>query len=217
MTLPDWRTYVGSSLKRAALWLASEVGEGNVFTKEQLRQAFPGVGQIDRRVRDLRSEGWQIHTNRDDVSLASDEQRLVKVGGHIWEGGYRRRKSGNISAKERAAVFARDGYMCQMCGVGRGDPYPEDPLTQAVLTVTGPPDSRYTVCGWCMQGAPKVRIPADLQARIAELDEGGRRRLKRWIRAGVRPFAAEEIIWSRYLHLDEGSQSQVRNWLDSLQ
>jgi hypothetical protein len=61
-----------------ALWLAAEVGEGGVFTKEQVRQAFPGISQADRRIRDLRDYGWVIHTNTDDASLASGEQRLVK-------------------------------------------------------------------------------------------------------------------------------------------
>jgi hypothetical protein len=37
----DPKLKVGSMV-RAALWLVEEVGEGNTFTKEQLREAFPG-------------------------------------------------------------------------------------------------------------------------------------------------------------------------------
>ncbi|NED80912.1 hypothetical protein G3I76_12555, partial [Streptomyces sp. SID11233] len=61
---------------RVALWLVSVVGEGNPFTKTELRTAFPDESQIDRRLRDLRDWGWVIHNSRDDESLRPEEQRL---------------------------------------------------------------------------------------------------------------------------------------------
>src|SRR5262245_39376762 len=100
-SMPDWRTFDGGATKRAALWLASEVGEGGVFTKGQLRDAFPGVTQIDRRVRDLRREGWIINTRREDVMLELDEQRLVHIGGHVWSDAYQRTAGRGLSASER--------------------------------------------------------------------------------------------------------------------
>lgn len=87
---PDWTNEGMSSMVRVALWLLAEVGEGGVFAKEQLRAAFPDVTQIDRRMRDLRDYGWQIHTHRDDVSLKMTEQRFVRAGEAIWEPGVRR-------------------------------------------------------------------------------------------------------------------------------
>src|SRR5687768_11563496 len=86
MSLPKWNDpslKVGTMI-RIALWLISEIGIGNRFTKEALRQAFPGVAQSDRRLRDLRKYGWVIHTNTEDASLKTDEQRLVAVGKPVW-------------------------------------------------------------------------------------------------------------------------------------
>lgn len=89
--LPDWTDKKMSSKVRTALWLASEVGEGNVYTKAQLREAFPDVAQIDRRVRELRDYGWVIATNRDDPALRSHEARFVQAGDPIWQPGIRSR------------------------------------------------------------------------------------------------------------------------------
>jgi hypothetical protein len=56
MALPKWNdpTLRAGTRIRTALWLISEVGVGNSFTKEQHRAAFSGVAQADRRMRDLR-------------------------------------------------------------------------------------------------------------------------------------------------------------------
>lgn len=100
------------TMVRAALWLIQEVGIGNTFTKEQLREAFPGVAQADRRVRDLRAFGWVLDTNVSDASLTSEEQRFSSRGVDVWDGDQRRsveRDSGSISNKEREAVFAANG------------------------------------------------------------------------------------------------------------
>ncbi|MGW5116466.1 hypothetical protein ACWEQ8_13715 [Streptomyces noursei] len=88
--LPDWTNAKMGTMVRAALWLVAEVGEGNVYTKDQLQAAFPGVAQVDRRVRDLRNHGWVIATNRDDVLLAPHETRFVRAGDPVWEPGVRR-------------------------------------------------------------------------------------------------------------------------------
>ena len=55
MTLPKWNDpkLRAGTMIRTALWLTSEVGVGNAFTKEQHRQAFAGITQADRRLRDL--------------------------------------------------------------------------------------------------------------------------------------------------------------------
>ncbi|MFF8910117.1 hypothetical protein [Streptomyces olivaceoviridis] len=89
--LPDWTDKKMSSKVRTALWLATEVGEGNVYTKAQLREAFPDVAQIDRRVRELRDYGWVIATNRDDPALSSHEARFVQAGDPVWQPGARSR------------------------------------------------------------------------------------------------------------------------------
>ncbi|THA37807.1 hypothetical protein [Streptomyces sp. A1547] len=97
--LPDWTDQKMATKVRTALWLATEVGEGNVYTKEQLRAAFPDVTQIDRRVRELRDYGWVIATNRDDPRLTSHEARFVQAGDPVWEPGARAR-----TLRERRAL-----------------------------------------------------------------------------------------------------------------
>ncbi|MEU2961173.1 hypothetical protein [Streptomyces albidoflavus] len=88
--LPDWTNEKMGSMVRAALWLVTQVGEGNVYTKDQLRTAFPDIAQIDRRLRDLRAHGWVLDTNRDDAALAPHEARFVRAGEPVWEPGIRR-------------------------------------------------------------------------------------------------------------------------------
>src|SRR5579871_6280697 len=81
---PSWHDENLGTMKRAALWLVDVVGEGGTFTKTQLREAFPDVAQIDRRMRDLRDYGWQIDTNREDADLGPSEQRFVERGAEVW-------------------------------------------------------------------------------------------------------------------------------------
>lgn len=86
MNLPRWddeKLNLGSMV-RVALWLATVVREGNTFTKQDLRDAFPGVAQIDRRMRDLRDYDWTIATTREDPTLAAEEFRLVRTGVPVW-------------------------------------------------------------------------------------------------------------------------------------
>ena len=70
---------------RGALWLLQVVGEGNTFTKNQLRDAFPGVSQVDRRIRDLRDYGWVVYSSTEDASLLREDQRFVKAGVPVWD------------------------------------------------------------------------------------------------------------------------------------
>jgi hypothetical protein len=135
MTLPDWKTSRAGARVRVALWLYQVVGEGGAFTKAQLREAFPNVEQIDRRMRDLRPEGWVIATYREDRSLSPDELRLVETGGKVWETAYRSRQEKMPTEKERQAVFAADNFACAYCGIGGGERYPDDSVRTAKLSV----------------------------------------------------------------------------------
>jgi len=85
MTLPSWNDprFKAGTMVRTALWLISEVGIGNSFTKEKHRAAFSGITQADRRLRDLRAYGWVIHTRSEDLTLNVDEQRFVAVGSPV--------------------------------------------------------------------------------------------------------------------------------------
>jgi len=137
MTVPNWsdpNVRIGT-MARAALWLISEVRLGGIFTKDQLRQAFPDVAQVDRRVRDLRSYGWVIHTNREDAVLRSDEQKFVRAGVEVWNRSAGVARGATISAKARRAAFIDAGYLCECCGITAGEMYSESPGVTAVLSV----------------------------------------------------------------------------------
>lgn len=201
-----------------ALWLASEVGAGGSFTKAELRDAFPGVEQVDRRMRDLRAEGWIIATYREDRSLAPDELRLVKLGANVWEPGYRSKTStSSISDKQRREIFAADGFVCIYCGVGGGEPYPDDPLRTAKLTIARaqPTDDGSprlaTVCDRChLRGSEEVTGNA-LASAIAELDVESRLRLRGWISRGARARDPLDEMWAAYRRLPSADRARIKD------
>jgi hypothetical protein len=205
VTVPDWRTSTAGTRIRAALWLHTEVGVGGTFTKAQLRNAFPNVEQIDRRMRDLRAEGWVIATYREDRSLAPDELRLVDEGGPVWQKGYRSRAASAVTDKDRQAAFAADGYACTHCGIMAGETYLDDPLRTAKLSlagIAGPSGfdtALLTVCDRCHSQAEDV--PFDALAGLEALSPEQRQRLAGWIAADSRPEPPEETFWRRYRRL----------------
>jgi hypothetical protein len=120
-----------STLAAAAAWLANQVGEGGVFTKADLRVAFPDVTQIDRRVRDLRACGWIIHTRREDPTLGASEMRVVSIGGTA-------RVRDAVSPDVRRATLLRSAYACVFCGAQGGTTYPDAMHVRVVLQVIRP-------------------------------------------------------------------------------
>ncbi|APY90893.1 hypothetical protein A7J05_16850 [Streptomyces alfalfae] len=208
-------------MKRVALWLVSVVGEGNTFTKEELRAAFPGVSQVDRRMRDLRDFGWRIDTNREDAGLDSHEQRFVKPGDPVWEPGRATRKSGTmaIGAARRREVLARDGYMCRSCGITPGETYAGtyeaaqlDIARRDVVKADGTKATELvTECKRCRVGGRL--LTADLEKVLtaaAALGSAERSVLSGWVAADRREFSRLEQIWSDYRSLPEESRAQLR-------
>ena len=199
---------------RGALWLLNDVGVGNTFTKEQLRQAFPGVSQIDRRVRDLRDYGWVIRSNTEDATLRPEEQRFIQAGLRVWEPA-ERRKGGEVTltAKERRAVFEKDGYQCVVCGIAGGESYPDREYETAVLTLTkwsgstdddpGSDPLFVTECRRCKSGQVSTG-KADLHvvlSNISALPEDDRQRLRRWVARGRRGPTPLDRVWTSYRQL----------------
>lgn len=219
MSIPDWTTFVGGTTKRIALWLAADIGEGGVFTKEQLREAFPSVAQADRRARDLRDEGWIIDTNAEDASLLPGEQRLVQVGGRVWEAGYRTQKARAISSVERARILAADGYACTLCGVSAGEQYDEISVRKAKLVVARvqPHGSdaplMTTLCDRCHRGKPELPDAGLLRADIEQLAPDQRDRLAAWITADKRLRTPEERIWIAYRRLPADARTTIASIL----
>ncbi len=217
--VPDWRTCTAGARIRAALWLHSEVGVGSTFTKADLRAAFPGVEQIDRRMRDLRPEGWIITTYREDPSLDSDELRLVAEGGAVWERGYRSRRDGQPTDQDRQAAFIADNYACVYCGIAGGEAYPDDELRNARLSAvrvrpgTSDDVALLTLCDRCRVAVVRDVVEDHLLDEIANLDPGERRRLLEWIERGERTWTSAERLWSRFRRLPATRRGELRREL----
>ena len=155
-----------SSTSAAAEWLQNSVGVGGVFTKEQLRAAFPGVTQIDRRVRDLRERGWVIDTRRQDPTLGQSEMRLVHIGGLT-------KPSNPINSKDRRDALVNWAYSCSLCGAQGSSIYSDAKHVRVQLVVTrvpGRPDLLVPVCLRCKPSVLKLEdglSPVDEAVRQA--------------------------------------------------
>lgn len=221
MSLPDWRTSTAGAMKRTALWLHTEVRVGGVFTKAHLRDAFPGVQQIDRRMRDLRPEGWVIATSQEDPSLEMEELRLVSEGGRVWEKGYRSKAAAAVTDKTRSAVLAAGGYACAYCGISGGEAYADDPIRTAKLVAAriasadGEPAQMVAACDRCRAGI-RDQPPVSAQELLEQadaLDQSQRARLLRWARRGARQQAPEELLWARYRRAPSAAREALEEHL----
>ncbi|BBZ66262.1 hypothetical protein MINS_16910 [Mycolicibacterium insubricum] len=230
MMRPRWNDsrFSAGTMVRGALWLLDVVGEGNVFTKEQVRSAFPGVSQADRRIRDLRDYGWTIFSSSDDATLELDEQRFVAAGIAVWDPAARRQAQAKaITAKERHAAMAADGFQCVVCGVGGGETYPDSPNETAVLGTTrrpvGLPDGSsakqlVTECKRCRAGDGSSRPPADIRRLIEDarnLEDDDRNHLHRWVERGRRGPTPLDRLWNAYRQLPAEARHEFERSFDT--
>jgi hypothetical protein len=221
--IPSYRDKKFGSMIRAALWLLAEVEEGNVFTKAQLREAFPDVAQIDRRLRDLRDHGWRIDTSRDDPSLHQQEQRFVTRGADVWIPGRSKapKHKSSLTAAQRAKVLHDDNHLCRSCGVGTGEEYEDgggielaklNVARRKVLHSDGTADHQYvTECNRCGAGGGPGRVVdlgalLDLVENLVPLE---RRLFAKWIDADQRTFSPIEKVWGIYRTLPQESRAAV--------
>lgn len=94
---------------------------GRVVTSRELQAVAAPASEWARRIRELRDEeGWPISTNNDDLALKPGEYRLDHLADAAIAVEFKR----GLSQRVRAEVLDRDGYTCQMCGLGAGDPDP---------------------------------------------------------------------------------------------
>ncbi|KUO01998.1 hypothetical protein [Streptomyces caeruleatus] len=220
MTLPSWQSENLGSKVRTALWLLQVVGVGGTFKKVELREAFPDVAQIDRRLRDLRDHGWQIDTSREDPTLTQQEQRFVAAGTEVWLPGQAKapKHKASITAAQRAKILAADNYMCRACGIGAGELY-EDTVTPAVLNVArrkvvlpdGSTDFQtVTECKRCGLGTGERTVElAQVLAQVRALSPMERQALAAWTEADQRTLGQLEKAWGLYRSLPEDSRKAV--------
>ncbi|MFF2508335.1 hypothetical protein ACFVTY_33975 [Streptomyces sp. NPDC058067] len=219
MVMPSWTDPKLGTMKRAALWLATVVGEGSVFTKEDVKNAFPGISQADRRVRDLRDHGWQIDTNREDAGLGPHEQRFVKQGEPVWEPGKATRPSTSITQTRRREVLSKDGHFCRSCGIAPGEVYAgtyESAQIDIARRVVRQPDGSETTelvaeCNRCrVGGRGTVTDLGSMLKRAAGLSGLERKMLSGWMERDRRDFSVAEAFWAEYRALPEESRAKVR-------
>jgi hypothetical protein len=222
MALPSWQDKSYGGMIRAALWLETVVGEGNVFTKTELRQAFPENTQIDRRVRDLRAHGWQIHTSREDPSLRQDEQRYVSRGAEVWIPGQARQSQLGTkpSRTQRSKIMAGDDFLCRSCGIGVGESYGDGGVETAQLnlarrTVLHPDGTTSTAfiteCKRCIAGGSERQVDLGaLLTEVAAFSPLERKVLGQWIEADRRTPSSLERFWGRYRTLPGEVRDAVR-------
>jgi len=198
-------------MKKAALWLADMVGEGEIFTKDDLRDAFPGVSQIDRRVRDLRDHGWVISTRSEDPELELDEQRLVTIGGRVWDAEYKSPIKREVATpKQRYDALEASDYRCLTCGIAAGDPFLDDPLTVAKLTAVGSHELGWVAaCQRCSKGGAKPTSADAFTQAYSILSSAEKRTLGAWSSAGRREPTPLDRAWDLFKRLSGDEQPQA--------
>ncbi|MFF4479911.1 hypothetical protein ACH4TQ_04080 [Streptomyces sp. NPDC021218] len=220
--LPSWQDGQFGGKIRAALWLETVVGEGNIFTKAQLRKAFPDVAQIDRRVRDLRDHGWRIDTSRDDPALKQEEQRYVTKGAEVWMPGQSKiaKHKNSLTNAQRNKVWQDDNFLCRNCGVGVGETYGDGTFELSKLNVArrevAMPDGTIEVqlvteCKRCgTSGGERQADLGDVLGTIETLAPLERKVLAGWIEADRRTLSPLEKLWGVYRTLPADSRATVK-------
>lgn len=133
---------------------------GRVLDSEELRVVSGGISEWARRIRELRNEeGFQILTHNDRSDLKPGQYLLVTAKPEpAFERG--------ISKETRAIVLDRNGFTCQMCGAGAGEPHPYDKKRKTRLHLghvidksmggTDGPSNLRAVCSICNEGASNI-------------------------------------------------------------
>jgi 5-methylcytosine-specific restriction endonuclease McrA len=225
---PLWQDSSVGAKKRVAHYLATEVGEGNVFSFQDVRRAIPNIEQLGRRMRELREVGWRILSYKDTTQLQPDELLLHGVGERIWEPGYRW-PSRRLSAATRRKVFERDGQRCMVCGIDLGAEYPDRLGVVARPTVghwvpkerggTDDLSNLRAECHLCNESSRDLTdAPVDvdlLKRRIRELTRGDKQLLASWMLGGRRTFTKPEQLWAEYNQLSQPDRDDVREALSA--
>ncbi|WP_304452092.1 HNH endonuclease [Nocardiopsis sp. YSL2] len=224
---PDWNDRALGGRVRVALWLYEMVGEGKRFRKQAMREAIPGVEQVDRRMRDLRSAGWVIRTYRDMASLSPDELFLETIGAHVWEPGKRSTGLRTVSGKLRREVMDRDHHRCVRCGISSGEEYPDEPGSRARLTLGhinahaygsgATPENLVTECSRCNETAKQftpVQFTADhVRDQMRELSKREKTSLLSWMALDQRPMSKAERVWAYYRQLPGSARDELHTEL----
>jgi len=140
---------------------------GKVLDTRDLREVA-GISDYQRRIRELRrEEGMDIWSHNDTEDLRPG-QYLLKDLEPIPT------FSKGISAAQRAKILARNGFTCQICGVGAGERDPVDPSRGVRLHVdhivplseggSNDDDNLRVTCSACNEGRSNLHVPVSQRA-----------------------------------------------------
>lgn len=142
---------------------------GKVVTTQQIR-GVAKISEYGRRIRELRNEeGMQIKTHIDRGDL--------KPGEYILESMERLPVVGRgMSPQLRNDILERNGFTCQLCGAGAGDPDPFNPNRKLRLHIdhikpvsSGGSNDRNNLrvlCSACNQGRSNIQSPSESALNI---------------------------------------------------
>lgn len=201
--------------RKIAAWMAFNLDEGDLFTMRQLREALgsdvvPNEDEhLNRRLRRLREDGWVFPSNKDDKSLGVGIYRLDQIGWHPAVGD--RPKADTISKAMERLVFERDGYRCVICGIGRGEPFPDKPDSHAVITVghrrarahkgsAKDPDNLETQCSLHNETVREEMPPEsldDVLLDLRRLNKPELAKLETWLAQGYRSRDRLDVLHDR--------------------
>jgi hypothetical protein len=105
------------TLVAVAQLLHERVAVGEVFDPRELFADLDvSVADAERRMRDLTTLGWQLHSYRQDATVPPRMRRLVAVGQRIWEPGVNRtvRRSNPTTRQEVEAMDLTEVPMSQL-------------------------------------------------------------------------------------------------------
>lgn len=203
-----------TSMVQVAAYLA-EVGEEGKFKKLELVKAVPNVSQADRRMRDLRSMGWEIDNYKVNPSLKPDEYLIRKVGVRVDLGEKAPITRKTISGPKRRRIFERDGHACQVCFTAGGSEYADVPGRIATLTIghivpvkrggSNEDGNLRTECQRCNDESRDLTDnPPDKDEVLMRVTNVGgvkdKRELFAWMQAGHREQSAKDrafVDWAR--------------------
>lgn len=167
-----------------------EANVGVVLSTQRLAEVAD-ISEYARRIRELRDEeGMQIKTHTDRAYLRPDE--------YILEGLERTPVLGQgISPQLRTDILERNGYTCQLCGAGAGDPDPYNRNRKVRLHVdhivpksqggTDEQKNLRVLCSACNQGRSNIQTPSEsalnILARIRKAPQAVRREIYEALRS----------------------------------
>lgn len=168
-------------------FLMAHIGE--VVNSAQLQEASGHASEWARRLRELRDEeGYQIDSHKDRADL--------KPGEYILTSDHRKPAfKREISKETRAIVLERNGYTCQMCGMGAGDPDPYHPGRTIRLTMghiidkskggEDTPQNLRAVCSNCNEGLQNAAPPKPdfilLKAQVRRATQDDQKQILEWL------------------------------------